>query len=278
MLGVVATMALAAYQPMFPLYNFPAIASERRIVPPHKEAYFDSGMQKYTVEWGTGQTVDLQLRVPTRLGVFSDAALKTNVSMNVSGCSLLMKTTADASADYDPIFETELITLASVRGVRLRSAGQCNITIVSNPSDTPFCLQTGTTDALMGTTYGVGFPIHIMFISYWAHNFVYPYVLLALLPVAAAWHATKPWHPHLAYKIAVLVLMATSVSRAWQTSIAGIGTGFFLTLLPLVLAAAACYTASHPQLAGALVAVAILVPTRSWLDIIALSAAVALNK
>lgn len=269
MAGIVLTLAVAVHQPMFPGPGYPAVAADRHLVPPYKAMYFDTGPQSYTLEWTAGQTVDVKLRVPSRLGAFGT---RTNTSISVrSSCDLPLR--AIEGAEYDPIFETDLITIASVRGVALKAPGHCNITVSASPSDAPYVITTGTSDALFGTMYGSGFPVNLMFVSTWCKNYVYGYLLLTMLPAAAVWHAASPWRLHLAYKAAILVLLATSASRAWQTCTAGLGAGGFFVLLPLGIAAAACKTAVRTEYASALVALAILMPTRSWVDVIALSVA-----
>lgn len=277
MAAIVITLAVAAYQPMFPGSGYPASSKERRIVPPYKAVYFDAGPQSYTVEWGKGQTVNFALRVPTRLGTFADKTDNTTVSLVLNDCNLPLRGVTSTEVEYDPLFETELVTLALVHGEALRESGKCVINIEAVPEDAPYAIASGTDEALFGTMYGSGFPVNLMFVSAWCKNYIYGYVLITALPATALWHALSPWRLHLAYKSAIMILLATSLSRAWQTTTAGVGAGFFFTLLPLALAGAVCHVSLKPKYSSALVAMAIVVPTRSWVDVMALSAAAAIT-
>lgn len=270
-------LTLASFQPMFPLSGFPADSSKRHIVPPRKTAYFDSGNQTYEVAWAAKQHVKVELFVPSRLGYFASDVDNISVSIEASNCILPVVSTEAGNKEYEPLYELELQSVTTIGNLQPQQAGSCILKITTKPHDARYVLQSGTQSAHPGTLYGVGLPIHIMFTSTWAQNYIYGYALLVCIPALFLWHAASPWHLSVPYKIALLVLLCSAVSRGWQVATAGFGAGQLLAVLPLLLAAFACKASREPALGGLVVAIAVVSPTRSWLDVIALSIAAALN-
>lgn len=268
-----ALLALAhAHQPLFPLSGFPAGASDRRIASPAKVAFYDAGNRSYELAWIAGQRVRVEVLVPAKLGAFDDDKNDRSVRVDMACDGAAIRRGTDAV--YVPWLETRLQSVLVLVDTVMPSAGACNVDVSTTPKDAQFVLQAGTEDAQLGIIYGTGFPLYIMFVSAWQENYIYGYCLAIALAVVAIWHTVQPvgvgaWH-----KAASLVFVCTAISRAWHGGVAGLGTGFALAIVSLMMAAATLRASSSKIVTELLLVVAILLPTRAWLDVLCLGGAV----
>ena len=270
MLAFILAVA-AAHRPLFPLSRFPATAHERKIIPPDNLAYFDRGNQTYTLKWSAGDAVFVNVYVPPVTGA-RGTAVEFDLGVTTTGCGAgpiaLQKDT-----EYVPWLEIELTPKILVVDRVMAHAGSCTFSVTTGQDPEPFVVWAGTEETHIGTVYGIGYPILIMFTSAWNKNYTYGYWLVLTLLLAIVWQALKPDHISPFDKFAVATLLATALSRASQAYVVGLGYGATLIMVPLAIAVGAVVATKSRSLSGVVLAAAIIVPTRSWIDVALLSLA-----
>ncbi|WP_341246887.1 hypothetical protein [Nereida ignava] len=260
MLLFVAALA-RGHSPTFPLSGYPADASNRLIDPLASALFFDRGAQQYRVR---GDAARVQARSPLRRGAFASGAGGVSVTV-ASNCELAAAPVGTETV-YDPLLETEMVPLWEIT-----VNADCTFNITTDPPDTIYALAVGEASVPVADIAGTGLPILIMFSSAWADNYIYGFAVVILGLAAAAYGIAG--NPHAAAAAAAAVLAASTASRAWQSTSAALGGGLVFLAMSLGASMACVHAAGDRRALLAVLALTVLLPTHSWIDVIAVAIA-----
>jgi len=253
-----------SHSPRFPLSGYPADADERLVGPLTSAAYFDRGAQRYQISGGVTR---VQARSPFRKGAFSTAVGAIDVTA-ASDCTLETRPVPTGTV-YDALLETEMVVLWD-----MDVGPNCSLDVATTPPDSIYVLAVGEESIPLPDIAGTGLPILVMFASAWADNYVYGFaaVLFGLVVAGGVLAGMR----HAASVAAAAVLATSSFSRAWQSMLASVGGGIVFLAMSLGVSVACMHAAGNRRALLAVLVLTVILPTHSWVDVVAVAVAASL--
>jgi len=165
---------------------------------------------------------------------------------------------------YEPFGETVLTVAATIHNGTVSPINQiCEFTVYH---DGPYVVGLGTEESLTDTIL-IGLPYFVMRIAAWQGKYIYGYLFLIVVPLTAA--LTSDRKRAYIFPISAIFIL-TSVNR-WSV-MREINTGFFFSVVPIAFAAFVPFVKQN-IFKAILWGLALVSPTKSWVDIAALTTA-----
>ena len=269
MLGVLIPLVAVTHTPTFPK----SCAQQSLKAEPSQAVYADCAPLTYSVTYKKDDKILVKVYIPK--GTPLNDLEVTSIGLCELGDSLdpsdpHTKDEAPGTLIYEPFGESSLVVLSTV--VRHVSAKDqvCSWKVSKknpNSAHVNHVFVVGTKEPMF-KLWAIGFPYFLMRITAWHPDttYVYGYALLSFAALGYA-ISRKPTG------IAIGVLMATAASRWSMASFLGgptdPGWGLTIGLIPTVLAGGLLISKNW-KWTTALTVLAIVVPTHTWVDVLAL--------